>query len=158
MTIGALIAILNLTDRIFDCFLSFGANLETIDNFYVITGKINNLLALKEEEKHNNIYELDGEIIFSNVTIYISNNLMLKNLNFIINKGERVAIIGENGSGKSIIAKTILGFYDYDGNIYINKHNIRRLNKSNIRKYVELILRRIIYVFGNYKREYISKK
>ena len=31
---------------------------------------------------------------------------------------------------KSILAKTILGFYKYDGNIYINNHNIKRMNKE----------------------------
>ena len=34
----------------------------------------------------------------------------------------------------------MLGFYDYDGNIYINNHNLKISNKSNIRKYLELIL------------------
>ena len=64
----------------------------------------------------------------------------LKNINFIIKQGEKIAIIGENGSGKSIIAKTILGFYKYTGKIYINGHNIERLNKSDIRENIEIIL------------------
>ncbi len=140
MTLGGISAIISFADKIFDCFLRLGANLETIVDFYVVTKKLNKLLKLKEEEKENNIYDLEGEIIFSNVTIYINKHPILKNLNFIIRKGENIAIIGENGSGKSIIAKTILGFYDYDGNIYINNHNIKRLNKDNIRKYVELVL------------------
>lgn len=139
MTIGALIALISLSDKIFDCFLTLGANLEKLDSFYVVTKKINKLLNMSEEEKENHSYDLDGDIIFSNVTVYINNNKVLDNLNFIIKKGQNVAIVGDNGSGKSIITKTILGFYDYDGNIYINNHNIKRLNKEDIRKYVELI-------------------
>ena len=117
MTLGSLSAIMTLTDKIFNCFLNFGANLEIIDDFYVVTKKINKLLNLKEEDKENERYNLDGDIIFSKVTIYIDKMPVLENLNFIIKKGEKIAIIGDNGSGKSIIAKTILGFYDYDGNI-----------------------------------------
>lgn len=137
---GALGALITLSDKIFNLFLNLGANLENIDSFYVVTKKINKLLCLNEETKQNYLYNLDGDIIFSNVNVYINDIKILENLNFIIKKGDNVAIIGGNGSGKSIIAKTILGFYDYDGNIYINNHNIKRLNKENIRKYVELVL------------------
>lgn len=140
MTIGSLLALHSLAEKIFDCIYVFGDNLEVIDDFQVVTKKINNLLQLKEENKDNKFYKLDGAIIFSNVAIYVSEKIILKNINFCISPGEKVAIIGANGSGKSILAKTILGFYKYEGNIYINNHNIKRLNKEDIRKYVELIL------------------
>lgn len=140
MTMGSLMALNTLAEKIFDYIYTLGDNLEVIDNFQVVTKKINKLLELKEEATENHLYDLNGEIIFSNVSIYIENQVILKDVNFIIKKGEHVAIIGENGSGKSIIAKTILGFYNYDGNIYINSHNIKRLNKEDIRKYVDLIL------------------
>lgn len=105
------------------------------------------LLEQKEEEKEKDTYNLTGDIVFINVTIYRQEKIILRNLNFIIKQGENVAIIGENGSGKSILAKTILGFYDYEGNIYINNHNLKRLNKENIRDYIELITRRTLFVF-----------
>ena len=140
MTMGSLVAFYTLAEKIFDYIYTFGDNLEIIDNFQVVNKKISKLLQLKEEEKGNYLYDLNGEIIFSNVSIYIDNQVILKDINFIIEQGEHVAIIGENGSGKSILVKTILGFYKYDGNIYINNHNIKKLNKEDIRKYVELIL------------------
>ena len=129
MTIGALLALHSLSEKIFDFIYVFG-----------VTKKINSLLQLKEENKENYFYDLNGKIIFSNVSIYVNNKVILKNINFSISPGEKVAIIGANGSGKSILAKTILGFYEYEGNIYINNHNIKGLNKEDIRKYVELIL------------------
>ena len=137
---GSLVALNSLAEKIFDCIYTFGDNLDTIDDFHVVTKRIKQLLQLKEENKDNYLYDLNGNIIFSNVSIYVSNKIILKNINFIINQGDNVAIIGGNGSGKSILAKTILGFYKYDGNIYINNHNIKRINKEDIRKYVELIL------------------
>lgn len=133
-------AFYTLAEKIFDYIYTFGDNLEIIDNFQVVNKKISKLLQLKEEEKGNYLYDLNGGIIFSNVSVYIDNQVILKDINFIIEHGEHVAIIGENGSGKSILVKTILGFYKYDGNIYINNHNIKRLNKEDIRKYIELIL------------------
>ena len=136
----SLVALNSLAEKIFDCIYTFGDNLDTIDDFQVVNKRIKKLLQLKEERKDNYLYDLNGNIIFSNVSIYASDKVILKNINFIINKGDNVAIIGGNGSGKSILAKTILGFYKYDGNIYINNHNIKRMNKEDIRKYVELIL------------------
>lgn len=137
---GSLTALLNLAEKIFNCIYDFGENLEIIDNFYVVTKRINKLLALKKEKNSNYLYDLNGDIIFSNVTVYVNNKTILKNMNFIIKHGENVAIIGDNGSGKSILAKTMLGFYKYEGNIYINNHNIKGINKEDIRKYIELIL------------------
>ena len=133
---GSLTVLLNLAEKIFDCLYSFGEDLEIIDDFLVVTKKLNKLLNLKEEERKNYLYDLNGDIIFSNVTVFVNDKIILRNMNFIIKKGENIAIIGENGSGKSILAKTILGFYKYEGNIY----NIKGINKDDIRKYVELIL------------------
>lgn len=137
---GSLLALHSLAEKIFDCIYAFGDNLEVIDDFQVVTKKINSLLQLKEEDKEDYIYNLNGNIIFSKVSIYVNNKVILKDINFSISPGEKVAVIGTNGSGKSILVKTILGFYKYEGNIYINNHNIKRLNKEDIRKYVELIL------------------
>ncbi len=137
---GSLIAIHTLAEKIFDLLYNLGQDLEIIDDFHVVTKKINKLLEQKEEKKINNTYDLKGDIVFSNVSIYIENKVFLKNINFIIKQGEKIAIIGENGSGKSIIAKTILGFYKYTVKIYINGHNIERINKSDIRENIELIL------------------
>ncbi len=97
------------------------------------------MLKLEEEKKTNNSFNLDGDIIFSNVDILVEEKALLKNLNFVVKKGEKVAIIGENGSGKSLLSKAILKFTDYTGNIYINNHNIKRESKHNIREYVELV-------------------
>ena len=137
---GSLMALHTLAGKVFDCIYTFGDDLSVIEDFQIVTQKINKLLQLKEEDKENYLYNLDGKIIFSNVSIYVANKKVLENVNFIIEQGKNVAIIGNNGSGKSILAKTILGFYKYDGNIYINNHNIKGLNKEDIRKYIELIL------------------
>lgn len=158
MTIGSLTALINLAGRIFNCIYIFGENLEIIDNFYVITKKINKFLRLKEENKKNDCFNLNGEIIFSNVCIYLDNKTILENINFLIKQGEKIAIIGENGCGKSVLAKTILGFYDYTGNIYINNHNIKRLNKEDIRKYVELILGGSYLFSGSIKENMVLNK
>ena len=136
---GGITVLLNYAEKIFDYFLQLGANLDSIDEFYAVSKKISKMLKLKEENNDKDSFELNGDIIFSNISILTGNKSMLKDLNFIIQKGEKVAILGDNGSGKSLLSKAILGFNEYNGNIYINNHNTKRLNKSNIREYVELV-------------------
>ena len=139
MTVGELTAYLNFTSKLFNCFLNLGANLETISDFSIITKKLNALYNLKEEDIDKDEYDLNGDIIYSNVNLKIENEEILNNINFIIKKGEKIAVIGDNGSCKSILVKSILGFYEYSGNIYIHNHNIERINKKNIRRYIELL-------------------
>ena len=118
---------------------SFGENLEVIDNFWVLRKRIKKLMKLEEEKAEGNSYNLDGDIVFHNVSINVLGKSILKDLNFSIKKSEKIAIIGENGSGKSVLAKAILGFYPIEGNIYFNCHNSQQLDKTNIREYIDFV-------------------
>lgn len=139
MTLGSLAALIMFSGKLLNCLLVIGANLEAIDTFFVVSKKINNLMQLQEEENTYYKYNLDGDILFHNVCVIANEITILENLNFNIKKGEKVAIIGENGSGKSILAKAMMGFYKTKGNIYFNYHNSKQLNEQNIREYVDYI-------------------
>lgn len=139
MTMGTLTALLLFANKILNTIYSFGENIEVFDNFLIINKKIKRLLALEEEKNLKDSYQLNGDIVFSNVSIEVANKKMVSNLNFVIQKGEKIAIIGENGSGKTMLAKAILGFIPVKGDIYLNHHNIKKLNPSNIREYVDFI-------------------
>lgn len=71
-------------------------------------------------------------IELKNVSFNYSNNKkVLDNVNFKINKGETVAVIGKNGSGKSTLLKLICGLYTINqGEILINGINLRDINKT----------------------------
>lgn len=61
-------------------------------------------------------------------------------MNFTINENETVIICGATGSGKSILLKTLVGFYEYTGSITIGGIEIRKLNKKTIRENICLLL------------------
>lgn len=48
-----------------------------------------------------------------NLSISISGRYLVKNLNLVLNNGDKLAIIGEEGNGKSTLLKTILGICEY---------------------------------------------
>ena len=74
-----------------------------------------------------------------NLKVSYSNHTALENINFEINEGEYVCLVGENGSGKSTLVKTIVGLLKQDeGNIelgisldevaYLSQTNLKDLN------------------------------
>ena len=97
-------------------------------------------MKYKEDEEKNQDVKLNGNIVFKNVDIQVDNNTILKNLNFTIKRGENVAIIGDNGTGKTIIAKTLIGFYEYTGEVYIGKYNIKEVSRKSLREYIGIVL------------------
>ena len=122
--------------------------LQNLNNFLVAYKKLNSLMNVIEEDNSKKLKILDGNIIFKDVSIIINNKIYLKNLNFELKKNENIAIIGDNGSGKTLIAKTLLGFYNYTGNIYIGNINIKEINQKSIRKYVGIVLQDT-YIFND---------
>lgn len=122
--------------------------LQNLNNFLVAYKKLNSLMNVIEEDNSKKLKVLDGNIIFEDVSIIINNKIYFKNLNFELKKNENIAIIGDNGSGKTLIAKTLLGFYNYTGNIYIGNTNIKEVNQKSIRKYVGIVLQDT-YIFND---------
>lgn len=139
LTLGSLTVLISFAKKVIGFFIALGNNIDEIDDFIVITRLLNNLMKLEQENKALGDFKLDGDILFINVTVRQDDKIILKNVNLHIKKGEKVAIVGENGAGKSILVKTLLGFYDYTGNIYINNINLNRVNKKNIRNYISLL-------------------
>lgn len=92
--------------------------------------RINNFLEDKNEIVNKptvNLKEIE-KIAFDNVTfIYPDTGIQaLTDINFEINKGEKIAIVGKTGSGKSTLAELLLRTYDVEiGAVNINGHNIK---------------------------------
>lgn len=58
-----------------------------------------------------------------NVTKYYGNNLVLKNLDFAVNRGEKIAFVGPNGAGKTTLSKIVAGVLPFDSGERIPGHN-----------------------------------
>ena len=100
--------------------------------------RINEFLSEKNEiiNKNNDSYTIDGTVEFKNVKLkYKETNIQaLNNINFKINSGQSLGIIGSVGSGKSTILELIVRNYDVDsGSIYIDNKNIKDHNINVVR-------------------------
>ncbi len=83
--------------------------------------------------------QIKGDIEFRNVSFtYPDTGIQaLKNVNFTLKKGEKMAIIGKTGSGKTTIAELLVRMYDVtEGQILIDGVDVRQLNLNDLRKQV----------------------
>ena len=140
LTLAEISILLSYATKIMGYVYNSVEKISTINEFFVAYRKLSNLMECKEDIDERPYVKLNGNIVFKNVNIKINENTILENLNFTIKQGENVAIIGDNGSGKTIIAKTLIGFYEYIGDIYIGKYNIKDVSKKSLRDYIGVVL------------------
>ena len=85
---------------------------------------------------------INGKIVFKDVSFsYIENEKVIKKLSFKINNGEKIAIVGSTGSGKTTIVNLISRFYDVqNGSIFIGNNNIKDYKLQSLRGRIALVL------------------
>lgn len=150
MQIGGLMAILTYSTTILNYFQNVIYAVEGINDFLVPAKRIKEFLNLNEEDLVcKNIVTSDyNKIEFKNVSVRFEKQLLFKNINFTIKKGENVYSVGSNGSGKSIITKLLLGFIDYEGNIFIDGVELKDLHKAKLRENIGLCFQ-TPYIFSD---------
>jgi ABC-type multidrug transport system fused ATPase/permease subunit len=91
-----------------------------------------------------------GEVEFRNVTFrYVKDRPILKNISFKVNSGERIAILGATGAGKTSLIYLIPRFYDISsGSILIDGVDIRTFKIGSLRKQVGLVLQDVFLFSG----------
>ena len=102
--------------------------------------------VLKTQIRESYIPNFEGNIKFDNISFKYENSpYLFENFSLDIKKGERIAIIGKTGKGKSTLVKILLDFYNINkGNIYLDGVNYKDIPIEDIRKNINYINQKTI--------------
>jgi len=140
-TIGEIVAFLSYASMFRSPINDISSLIGTIGEAMAGLKRIDNILEEKIENNGKIKLDIKGNIEFKNIYFKYDKKDILKNISFKINKGEKLAIVGETGSGKTTIISLIEKFYDiYKGNILIDNININDIDKKKIRDNIGLVL------------------
>lgn len=106
--------------------------------------RIFEVLEIKNDlnQGQTTLNEIKGEIEFKNVNFgYQPDKLVLENFNLKINSGQKVAIVGPTGSGKTTLTNLLMRFYEINsGQILIDGIDIQTIEKNNLRQFFSIVL------------------
>lgn len=97
---------------------------------------------VQEAENPVQIESLQGQVAFQNVRFaYEPEKPVINNLSALVMPGQKVAIVGPTGAGKTTIVKLLMRFYDVsDGAILVDGHDIRAFNRQDLRRWFGMVL------------------
>ena len=158
MDFGKLSSFILFAQRLFDPLRQFAEKFTAIQAGFTAVERISDLLnepvEIRDPEvsKNKNIQVLDslaesgnqgrGEIIFEDVWFaYKNDDYVIKGLNFHIKSGEKIALVGPTGAGKSSIIRLLCRLYEpTKGRILIDGVDIRQMRQAELRRHLSVIL------------------
>jgi len=145
VTLGTIFLFIQLSQMLFRPLRQIADKFNTLQMGMVAANRIFKIIDTTSNisdfgTKNKNL--INGKIVFKDVSFsYIENEKVIKKLSFKINNGEKIAIVGSTGSGKTTIVNLISRFYEVqNGSIFIGNHNIKDFKLQSLRSRVALVL------------------
>ncbi len=109
--------------------------------------RVNEILNETEEEEPDKkdaiqLEQVKGKVDFENVKFgYSENKILFENLSINVKPGQKIAIVGPTGAGKTTLVNLLMRFYDiHDGSIKLDDIDIQDYKKSNLRRKLGMVL------------------
>jgi len=157
LTIGVLFAFIQYTEMFFRPIRDLSEKYNIMQTAMASSERVFKLLdnqtMIRNPENPIKLENVKGSIEFKNVWFaYNSDEYVLKDISFSINPGERIAIVGHTGAGKTSIINILTRFYDINkGEILLDGVNIEKIDKRDLRKYISMVLQDVFLFSGDIK-------
>ncbi len=141
LSLGVLVSFISYTSMFYNP-VNFFANLsDSYQNAVASTEKVMDIINAEPEHdfgKGSELGMMKGKIEFRNVNFsFDRSKKVLNDINFVIEPGDVVGIVGTTGSGKSTLINLLMRFYDdYEGEIFVDDVNIKDIDMSYYRSQI----------------------
>lgn len=97
---------------------------------------------IPETENPVKLNTVEGKVEFQNVRFgYNPEEIIIKDFSFTARPGQKIAIVGPTGAGKTTLVKLLMRFYDVDGGaILVDEHNIKNYTREDLREMFAMVL------------------
>ncbi len=154
-TIGTLLAFLSYLNQLYGPLGDLSDKFSILQNAVASMKKIDEFMTEnKVEDKSGRVdVEITGNIELRGINFsYDKKDSVIKNISIKINRGEKAAIVGFTGAGKSTIANLVLGFYNADsGSVIFDGVDILKINKTKLRENMAIVQQNIFIFKGTVK-------
>ncbi len=146
ITVGQLTSFLSYANQYTKPFNEISGVVTELQNALASAARVFELIDENIEiSEADNPYELEnvkGEVKLDNVDFSYNKDVeLIKNLNLDVKPGQRVAIVGPTGCGKSTVINLLMRFYDVDaGSIRVDGYDIRQVTRKSLRKNYGMVL------------------
>ena len=146
LTAGTLLAFVLYVDRFFDPIRELAQRYNIFQATMASSERVFNLLDLRPTVKDHpqaaQLPPITGRVIFDNVNFgYDDKTLILQETNLTAQPGQRIALVGETGAGKSTIIRLLSRFHDVnEGAITIDGYDIREIDQASLRDQMGIVL------------------
>ena len=157
LNVGVVYVLVNYITYLYQPINNIVDNIETIQDAVV---SINRLYDMIEETEYieqmnqgKSLKNVIGKLEFRNVWFaYKGENWVLKNISFVIEPGETIALVGKTGAGKTTIINLVNRFYEIQkGEILLDGVNINEYKLKDLRKRVGIVLQDPFIFYGSIK-------
>lgn len=161
VTFGVVVAFIQYADRFYQPVRDLSEKYNVLQSAMVASERIFELLdtipGVPEPAAPRALGRLRGEVEFDHVSFaYKENEWVLKDVSFRIKPGEKVAIVGATGAGKTTIANLLTRFYEFQkGLIRVDGVDIREIEGKALRRQIGLVLQDV-FLFSGTVRENIA--
>ena len=146
ITVGVLAAFLSYASQYTKPFNEISGVVTELQNAFACAGRLFELLEEKEvpPDKENavELKTVDGKLELKNVCFsYVENKKLIEDFNLSVKPGQRVAIVGPTGCGKTTLINLLMRFYDVNsGNIIIDDNDYDNVTRKSLRQNFGMVL------------------
>lgn len=145
-TVGGLSCLLSYANQYTKPFNEISGVITELQNSFVCAARVFELIdeeaQLPEKDNAVELTDIKGNVKIEDVSFsYSTDRKLIENLNLDVKAGQRIAIVGPTGCGKTTLINLLMRFYDVDkGSIYVENTDIRDMTRNSLRHGFGMVL------------------